>query len=144
MENMNSKDNTLSIIPKPIKVDIKQFNFTLSKNTVILTDPDLIKQVEILKNLVAPATGFELVVKELTKKDENKNIIILSIDENEKISHPEGYHLEVSKERIEILGSTPQGVFYGIQTLRQLFPVEIESLAKMNREWSVPCISIED
>ena len=39
MKNINSKDNTISIIPKPIKVDIKQLTFTLTKNTVILTDP---------------------------------------------------------------------------------------------------------
>ena len=144
MENMNSKDNTISIIPKPINVEIKQLNFILTKNTVILTDPGLLKQAEFLKNQVAPATGFDLVIKDLTKKDEDKNIIILNIDENEKITHPEGYKLEVSQEKIEILGRTPQGVFYGIQTLRQLLPVEIESSSKMIREWSVPCINIED
>ena len=144
MKNINSKDNTISIIPKPIKVDIKQLTFTLTKNTVILTDPGLLKQAELLKNLIAPATGFELVIMDHSKKDGDNNFIILNIDENEKISHPEGYHLEISKEKIEILGSTPKGVFYGIQTLRQLLPVEIESSSKINREWSIPCVSIED
>ena len=52
MENMNSKDNTISIIPKPIKVDIKLHHFTLTKNTAILTNPDLLKQAEFLKNLI--------------------------------------------------------------------------------------------
>ena len=144
MENMNSKAKTISIIPKPIKVDIKLNHFTLTKNTAILTDPDLLKQAEFLKNLIAPSTGFELVIKDLSKKDGDNNIIILNLEEKEKTSHPEGYKLEVSQEKIEILGSTPQGVFYGIQTLRQLLPVEIESLSKVNREWSVPCVNIED
>ncbi len=144
MENMNTKDNTISIIPKPIKVETKQLNFTLSKNTVILTDPGLLKQAEFLKNLIAPATGFELVIKDLTKEDGDNNTIILNIEEKEKILNPEGYQLEVSQEKIKILGRTPQGVFYGIQTLRQLFPVEIESPSKINNEWSVPCVSIED
>lgn len=144
MENMNSKDNTISIIPKPIKVDIKQLNFTLTKNTVILTDPGLLKQAELLRNLIAPATGFELVIKDLTNEDGDNNTIILNIEENEKKLNPEGYQLEVSQEKINILGRTPQGVFYGIQTLRQLLPVEIESSSKINREWSIPCVSIED
>ena len=52
MKNINSKDNNISIIPKPIKVDTKQLNFTLSKNTVILTDPDLIKQAESLMIMI--------------------------------------------------------------------------------------------
>jgi len=144
MANMNSKDNAILIIPKPIKVDIKQLKFTLSKDTVILTVPDLIKQAEFLKHLIAPATGFELTIKDLTKKHESINTIILKIEENDKISHPEGYQLEVSQEKIEILGSTPQGVFYGIQTLRQLLPIEIESSTIMNQDWLVPCVSIED
>ena len=94
MENMNTKDNTISIIPKPIKVETKQLNFTLSKNTVILTDPGLLKQAEFLKNLIAPATGFELVIKDLTKEDGDNNTIILNIEENEKILNHEGYQLE--------------------------------------------------
>ena len=144
MKNINSKDNTISIIPKPVKVDIKQLSFTLNNNTVILTDLDLIEQAESLKNFIAPATGFELVIKNLTNEDGDNNTIILNIEENEKILNPEGYLLEVSQEKIEILGRTPQGVFYGIQTLRQLFPGEIESSSKIYIEWSVPCVSIED
>ena len=144
MENKNSKDNIISIIPMPIKVDKMQLNFSLSKDTVILTDPGLLKQAEFLKNLIAPATGFEFAIRDQTNEDGDNNTIILSIEESEKISHPEGYQLEVSQEKIEILGRTPQGVFYGIQTLRQLLPVEIESSSKINREWSVQCVSIED
>jgi len=142
---MGTKSNdTISIIPKPIKVDVKQGHFTLNNNTVILTVPNLIKIAEYLKQLLTPATGLELDFKDLGNNDGDNNIIVLNLTENEKTIKPEGYKLEVSQNKIEILGSTPQGVFYGIQTLRQLFPVEIESSSKMNREWSVPCVSIED
>ncbi len=142
---METKSNDIiSIIPKPIKVDVKQGIFTLNNNTVILTVPDLKKQAEYLKNLMAPATGLELDIEDLSKKDGNINTIILNIEENEKVFNPEGYKLEVSQGGIEILGSTPQGVFYGIHTLRQLFPVEIESSSKIDMEWSIPCTSIED
>jgi len=144
MVNMNSKDNKISIIPKPIKVDIKQLSFTLNKNTVILTVPDLKKQAEFLRNSIAPVTGFELVIKDLSKKDEDSNTIILNIEGNDRILSPEGYILEVDQKKIRITGSTPQGVFYGIQTLRQLFPIEIENESKINREWSVPCVRVED
>ena len=137
-------NNSISIIPKPINVELKKGIFTLNANTVILTDPRLIKIANFLKQLLTPATGLELDIRELQKSDGDNNIIELNINENEKSIKPEGYKLEVSKNKIEILGSTPRGVFYGIQTLRQLFPVEIESSSKMNIEWPVPCVSIED
>ncbi len=35
-------------------------------------------------------------------------------------AHAEGYNLTITPERIMIVGSTPAGVFYGVQTLRQL------------------------
>lgn len=36
------------------------------------------------------------------------------------IPHPEGYRLTVNEQGIRIEGSTPQGVFYSLQTFRQL------------------------
>jgi hypothetical protein len=36
-------------------------------------------------------------------------------------SHPQGYELTVSADRIDIIAATPAAVFYGVQTLRQLF-----------------------
>ena len=136
-------NNSIKIIPKPIKVDVKQGNFTLINNTVILTDPDLKKQAEFLKSLITPATGFELVIKDLSKKDGN-NTIILNFNESQEILNPEGYILDASENKIEILGQRPQGIFYGIQTLRQLLPVGIESSSKINRKWPIPCVRIED
>ena len=47
---MGTKSNdTISIITKPIKVDVKQGHFTLNNNTVIVTVPNLIKIAEYLK-----------------------------------------------------------------------------------------------
>lgn len=39
----------------------------------------------------------------------------------------EGYRLDVAKKGIKITANTSQGVFYGLQTLFQLLPPEIES-----------------
>jgi hexosaminidase len=140
---INSK-NGIIIVPQPIKIDVKQGNFIINENTIIFTNPNFTKQAQYLKGLMFPATGFELGIKDLSVKDENNNSIILNFSENKNISNPEGYVLEVSQDKIEILGNTIQGIFYGIQTLRQLFPIEIESSSKINREWFVPCVSIED
>jgi hexosaminidase len=57
----------------------------------------------------------------------------------------EAYRLVVSSQRIEITGATPVGVFYGIQTLRQLLPPEVFRRTRMEAvRWQVPCVTIED
>ncbi len=43
----------------------------------------------------------------------------------------EGYQLEVSRDRITLRGESPAGVFYGLQTLRQLMPEEGDSILQI-------------
>ena len=52
----------------------------------------------------------------------------------------------VKKNSIIIRAPKPAGLFYGVQTLRQLLPVEIERDASANAEttWNVPCVTIRD
>ena len=82
--------------------------------------------------------------KEGKTSDPGVNTIILRLDAQLPLG-PEGYTLESSPERIVITGNTPQGVFYGIQTLRQLNPVEFETRqVSEEAHWSVPALTIED
>ena len=49
------------------------------------------------------------------------------------------------RQQIKITASTPNGFYYGLQTLYQLLPVAIYSKERArNAEWSVPCVEIED
>jgi len=57
----------------------------------------------------------------------------------------EGYSLTVAPKNITIEAAASAGAFYGVQTLRQLLPMEIFSPNKVERtEWSIPCIEIFD
>ncbi len=49
-------------------------------------------------------------------------------------SNPEAYRLEVTPRKVQITGGSPAGVFYGIQTLRQL----------VDPNGHIPCVTIED
>jgi hexosaminidase len=68
--------------------------------------------------------------------------IVLAVDADETALGEEGYRLEVTPERIMITSARPVGVFYGIQTLRQL--VSTSAGQSSGRKWTAPCCVIED
>ncbi len=57
---------------------------------------------------------------------------------------PEGYALEVTAERVTITAPTAAGLFYGVQTLRQLMPPWVEYGAEIPRPIPIPAVRIED
>lgn len=56
----------------------------------------------------------------------------------------EGYALEIAKEGITLKGATEAGLFYGIQTLRQMFPAEVEQKTITENPVYLRYVSIED
>jgi len=58
---------------------------------------------------------------------------------------PEGYHLEVTGAGMMIQAPAAAGLFYGCQTLRQLFPTELLSGSKTEgMAWIAPAVNIQD
>lgn len=144
MEKEKRLINRISIIPEPVKISLKEGKFFINTETIILSDSRLIDNAEFLKNLLSPATGFSLAIKDISQKEKERNIITLRIIEDNINLKLEGYILEITLNEVNISALTPTGVFYGIQTLRQLFPPEIESANIKNLKWSMPCLKIED
>lgn len=111
------------VIPLPQEVVINQGNpFVINSSTQILYP----EGNELLKRNAAFLAGY---LKETTGKTvatavlsgtEAKNAIVLGIDE--AIGEDEGYELKVTADQVTINGKTPNGVFYGIQTLRKSVP----------------------
>ena len=57
----------------------------------------------------------------------------------------EAYRLNVTPDRITITGDSPAGVFYGMQTLRQLLPAQIFATSVQNGvRVEIPCVEIVD
>ena len=57
----------------------------------------------------------------------------------------EGYELIVSSHSIVARAAKPAGLFYAVQTLRQLLPVEtLQSRAVAKNAWAVPAVTVED
>jgi hexosaminidase len=139
----NDKGNgELCIIPQPVKMSLNSGEFELKKNSVIyFSGLDLYPVAEYLADEVSEASGLELKMKE----GQGKGINLVIREDLESSLGNEGYKLNVSPGKIEISAAKPGGLFYGIQTLLQMIPVDTEDCADCDdNDIEIRCTSIED
>lgn len=127
------------ILPKPVSVTASGSSFELNAKTKIFVNGKsdaLLKTGHYLANLIKPATGFDLKVTSTSKKP-NSNYIYLAISSLESEFGNEGYKLRIDEKNVSISANSPEGIFRGIQTLRQILPKEIEASAKQQKPWLI-------
>lgn len=133
--------NEVTIIPRPEILELKKGSFLFDKNTRFIVENE--EQGAIARELTdifEKAAGFKPQII-IGKKAEKNSVFFLTRAETDN----EGYILDVIDGRIEITASKPAGFFYGIQTLRQLLPVEIESKKQVKDiDWLIPNIKVYD
>ncbi|MFX1378749.1 MAG: beta-N-acetylhexosaminidase [Promethearchaeota archaeon] len=135
----------IAIIPEPVSLKISSGNFNLTESSLICSDQKFIDLSEYLKKFLYISTGFKLSIQNNNNIPLNENSIkLIQLNEVNKLGN-EGYNLEINPSKIEISANNTAGIFYGIQTLRQLLPIEIES-KKIVKEvyWKIPCLKIQD
>jgi hexosaminidase len=138
-----SGPNPLSLIPAPAEMNRKVGAFVITPETVIAADAANQRNAVYLRDLIARPTGFRLAVQ--SEAVDSTNVIRLTTSEDRDTLRREGYRLDVSPGVVCIEAPEPAGVFYGIQMLRQLLPIEIESRAFIpDVVWKAPCVSIKD
>lgn len=116
--------------------------FTISPVTVLVAKNNLNDKAEQLKKYLDPATGFILGV---TSKAFKKNCIELRLDNSLNNLGEEGYLLKVNPDKIILSAFNEKGIGWGIQTLRQLLPVQILRQATVKDvPWKIPCLEIKD
>jgi hexosaminidase len=117
--------NQVPVIPYPNSVNVTGEIFSLENRTRILINevdlPELEGMVKFLNSMMVNTLGARLEVTKISTRDPQ---IILRINKDLVQLGEEGYHLVINKKRILIESASIQGVFYGIQSLRQLLPVE--------------------
>lgn len=127
------------IVPKPEKLTMTKGRFLINSNTKIISDASLKGEANYLSELIAKGSNKQLEILEQGSANGNINLKLDSL-----IKSSEGYNLVVSYDQIIISGKTPAGVFYGIQSLRQLMPVAIETVEQELNELTIPGVEISD
>lgn len=139
-----SNKTGVAIIPEPVSIVKNTGLFFLPKNITIEagSQPELKQTILLLKNRLSVPSGLHVSVSNAAPAAMIR--LVMNKTENAEIGK-EGYQLSVSPKQIIIKANKAAGLFYGVQTLLQLFPKEIESdtLVK-NVKWQLPCVQITD
>jgi hexosaminidase len=135
-----------AIIPAPQKMEISKGEFELGAQTHIDVDAASGATGQYLAAKLRASTGYPFAIQTNERPETLKATIRLSTANAKAELGPEGYELDVSPEVISIKAPTQAGLFYGVQTLLQLFPPQIFSTnAVSNVNWEIPfAVHIED
>lgn len=128
-------DPNLGIIPAPVSVKKTAGEFVISQETVLAADSVNNKAVRFLAAYLQNKYALRNRLKTNTGANAG-NTLVLTSTGTEGLP-AEGYRLSITPQQITIAGKGA-GLFYGIQTLIQLMPLEHGATIK------VPCAQIED
>ena len=140
---------SIDIIPKPVSVERSEGTFELDRQTVIHADTSAAEVHNVgmqLKKRLGSATGYDLTVS--TDKPSSNFISIQVAADTTKFENSEAYHLTSAENYVTIESPTGAGLFYGMQSLLQLFPAQIYhsdyTLVPQHIKWSIPAVRIQD
>ncbi|MBS1525681.1 MAG: family 20 glycosylhydrolase [Bacteroidetes bacterium] len=134
----------IAIIPEPVSITQHEGEYTLPKNIIVSAPvkPDMKEVIATIRERFSNPTGAHVTVLSNAAKPAIRLILNKTAD---TVIGNEGYYLSVDKKGIVIRANAPAGLFYGVQSLVQLFPKEIVSDKRVNGvEWTAPYVDITD
>lgn len=132
---MNISAQEITVIPKPAEVSIGEGNFTLDKACVLQYDKaneEIAKIANFFNEYLNDFYGFKL--------DANKKGRSIQFNINSQLKlNKEGYLLKINSNNIVITASASNGLFYGMQSLKQMLPVKTN-----DGKLAIPVVNIKD
>jgi len=133
--NAQGTDPYMGIVPAPVSVKKASGEFILSQRTMLLADSLSNRAVQFFTAYLHSKLMLHNEVK-LNSGESIANSVVFTEKGTEGLPD-QGYRLTITPQQIIVAGKGA-GLFYGIQTLLQLIPVDHGAAIKL------PCVQIED
>ena len=133
-------------IPRPLVFQPAAGAFDLSADPAITVSPAapaVAAVADFLAERLRPATGYALPVRPATAEADSP-AIALALTPAGGAPDDESYRLDVTAAGVRAGAPAPAGLFYAVQTLRQLLPPAIESATPQPGPWPLPAGHISD
>ncbi|MEU3791286.1 beta-N-acetylhexosaminidase [Streptomyces fructofermentans] len=126
------------LVPRPTRAALRPGHFTLDPTTTLRISPGAEPAADLLRTLLAPATGLRL-------RPAPDGEFVLALDPHLGGLGDEGYGLTIGAHGVLLRAARPGGLLNGIQTIRQLLPVEaLAAEPRRGTAWLLPCAEITD
>ena len=126
-----------AIIPQPVSIEAGQGQFELRASTALTFSDQFPNTPAAVAMLLGAATGFAFAVAAVPSDAAMRVHCDASMP-------AEGYRLHVDTDSTTITAATEAGVFYALQTLRQLLPASIDGSVVDDAQWILPTVDIVD
>jgi hexosaminidase len=126
----------MNIIPRPQSILAQQGEFIFNQSTTVWISDSIASKPFFLDYL-------EAMIPNLSEGIQGGSDIEIDLIRNASLPL-EGYRFEVSNQEIKINAGAEPGIFYGIQTLRQLLPASIEGGISSLADHRIEALRIED
>jgi len=133
-------------IPKPVSVSATNQAFVLNENTDIYVQGSseaLANAAQYLADKLNPSTGLNVKVISTEAAPDAGHIFLDASASDDQLGE-EGYVLEITAANVSLHANSTEGVFRGIQTLRQLLPSGLEAQTSQERPWYIATGTIRD
>jgi len=135
-----------NLIPKPVSVTATAKVFEITKETGIFIEgesPELQFAGQYLADWLNPSTGFDINVSSASGEPKSGNIY-LKVAGNDTELGDEGYEIKITDDLLTVTANKAAGVFWAIQTIRQLLPAKAELTSVQEGPWEISTGTIRD
>lgn len=135
-----------TLIPKPVSASYAGGSFRLAPDATIYVlpgSPELLAIGRELAERLNRAPGYRIGLAPAADSVPPGSLL-LSVTDSGPALGDEGYELVIGAEGLRLSARQPAGVFYGIQTLRQLLPPALEGPTPPEGPLALPTGTIRD
>jgi hexosaminidase len=134
------------LIPYPSSIIPTNSGFALDNLTTIETSSDS-EDLDVLGKFLAEKINFKTSLNISVNDEHAKNretFIYLEITDKISSENPEAYNLKINSDSIILKSISAEGIFRGIQTLRQIIPDTLNDNIADTDVWVIPTGQIID